>query len=244
MKLWSIVVFLFLFSFITVNAIPTVEIGTIDNNLPIVQMGNGKSICSAGFMAQNLTKNGMLECVAVAAVINVSNVNFSGANLTGYAKLDGSTGSFFDGSLKDSISTALRILYNNAGNSLCTWSNALGTGFDCVTLSQNGNTVCDISGNCNSTYGGNSSFNQSLTDNLYLKNNSFSKCPKNMIGMGNYDFPCLITNCIELQSVNENLTLYYKLHNDTYYTYIQSDLIFDARTELKNNPTNTEYIKI
>jgi hypothetical protein len=70
----------------------------------------------------------------------------------------GSTGSFFDNFFEDTISTLLRILYNQDGNALCTWHNALGTGFDCVTLSQNGNTVLDASNYVsyvNATYGNN-----------------------------------------------------------------------------------------
>jgi len=80
--------------------------------------------------------------------INISTFN---GTLADYALLNSSNGPFYDSLLFNSINTGLRILYNNAGNSLCTWSNALGTGFDCVTLSQNGNTVCDRSGNCNTT---------------------------------------------------------------------------------------------
>ena len=101
---------------------------------------NGTNICSG---------NG-------TCIINTG--NNSNISLDDYAKLDGTTGSFYDSSFKDSISTALRILYNQDGNPLCTWHNALGTGFDCVTLSQNGNTVLDTSNfvsYVNETYGNN-----------------------------------------------------------------------------------------
>jgi len=91
--------------------------------------------------------------------VNITNfVNSSTFNgtLEEYAKLNSSNQPFYDSSLFDSINTGLRILYNNAGNPLCTWSNALGTGFDCVTLSQNGHTVLDSSNfvsYVNETYG-------------------------------------------------------------------------------------------
>jgi hypothetical protein len=109
--------------------------------------------CPVGFVVQNLTNSNKVECVNVSSLVNVSDLNFTGANFTanleGYATLNSSNQPFYDTLGEDSINTNSRILYNNAGNSLCTWSNALGTGFDCVTMSQNNNTVCDRTNNCN-----------------------------------------------------------------------------------------------
>jgi hypothetical protein len=124
---------------------------------------NTKSECPDGFVVQNLSRSSLkVECVAVNSLVNLSALNNSIINLSSdlgnYSRLDGSNQPFYDSSLFNSINTNLRILYNNAGNSLCTWHNALGTGFDCVTLSQNGNTVLDTSNfvsYVNATYGNN-----------------------------------------------------------------------------------------
>ena len=132
------------------------DLNTIQDNSPHIIVNKPvNNTCPAGYVVQNLTNSNSVECVNVSSLVNVTGGN-STANLTGYAKLDGSTGSFFDNSFEDTINTLSRILYNQDGNSLCTWSNDLGTGFDCVTLSQNGNTVLDTSNfvsYVNETYG-------------------------------------------------------------------------------------------
>jgi hypothetical protein len=199
MKLWSIVVFLFLFSFISVNAIPTVEIGNIDNNLPIVQMGNGKSICPDGFVAQNLTKSNKLECVNASMVLNVSQINFSGANFTanleGYATLNGSV---FTDEGNSTLDTKQRIMYDSEGNYICTWHTDAVDGLQCQDIYQGVYRVCDESGNCNSTYNTYNDTLQSVTDRGNWTNN-----------------PITINNSLTLLSNNSLRNLIIKAVNTT-----------------------------
>jgi hypothetical protein len=119
---------------------------------------NTKSACPFGYVVQNITRSSLkADCVDINTLVNLSTLNNSiinlTANLNDYAKLNSSNQPFYDSSNKDSINTESRIMYDANENALCTWHNGLGTGFDCVTLSQNGNTVCDRSGNCNGTTG-------------------------------------------------------------------------------------------
>ncbi|CEG12984.1 hypothetical protein MSIBF_A3030005 [groundwater metagenome] len=50
-----------------------------------------------------------------------------------------------------------------------------------------------------------------VSDNKFLSVTLLSVCPAGMVGYGTSENPCVITNCTQLQAMNENLSAHYKI---------------------------------